>query len=578
MENGCLKIRFRVEPPGEYFVCVYDYGIDRERDRDWPEAVERAQSFYAVEYSPAKPTLQYPLLPFACRTAAAAKLALRRIADTVVPCEWEKFKVEMLKDGCRFVRLPVDDRSPPLELRICRKTSPYGRLPFDENRDCLLVANWTAIMSKARETEHLTGAEWLKKIDPSRHDGDGAARSRKADEYAAKCDWWKIDLRQLDVHQWHLVLRYRPDLANRCSCWDEFTGFDLCRILRRQPTLLDRAQKARGWQEWSENMFLWVALLSRQPKLANRFSRWESLYNIGGGWARLLVHQPSLSGRCDLGRFKSYEWVELLCARPEFAGQCDFGGFSSSDWVQLLSSQPKFADQAPMIFSVYEWEQLLGRQPEFGDRCSKEVWKSFSRKTQLELLKASNVFLRFIEDEWNVLPTAERIGLLLLRPELANKMDWSLITDPIDWFRLIAVHPQLTRFAPPEIAKPEHSDRGIVWLGASGPIAVVPLMTHNWISQYGKHIDCHEFRIERYCRGDVDYTKMWDIAREWFPCWLNRPAVALDGVYVSANDEDETATRKVRNFVEVVQLWLSQNETSLKLLLLECGYVYNGVL
>lgn len=65
----------------------------------------------------------------------------------------------------------------------------------------------------------------------------------------------------------------------------------------------------------------WVRRMAENPDLAKDFSDWDRLggFNI----ARLLSRQPQFAERVGLRKLKPLAWIRLLRKQPQFAAQCD---------------------------------------------------------------------------------------------------------------------------------------------------------------------------------------------------------------------------------------------------------------
>ena len=157
-------------------------------------------------------------------------------------------------------------------------------------------------------------------------------------------------------------------------------------------------------------------------------------------------------------------------------------------------------------------------------------------------------------------------------------MDWRLITDKGDWFRLLSVFPkEYLEYAPPG-CKGANS-KSYVWIGQSGPIVVIPVRT--WTSKVPDYPVDAKDRADRYRvtwpgsveRGGGKIVVSSDeaelIVDEIFSARRSVKAFAIDGVYV--NTEGHEGAGK---FATIMKNWFANNETSIKILYLENGGYY----
>lgn len=59
------------------------------------------------------------------------------------------------------------------------------------------------------------------------------------------------DLKQLSPIHWCKLLRNHPKFADRCNCWDEFSGFGWTIILLKQPQFIDKCD----WTKLTTNQW-----------------------------------------------------------------------------------------------------------------------------------------------------------------------------------------------------------------------------------------------------------------------------------------------------------------------------------
>lgn len=546
------------------------------------------------------------LLPFTYKKAKEAESDIERVAGSLVPHDWRgKCQIVIKDKSARFsyIEEPVydyDNRHADRILEVGKISIPVksGVSPNDGSH--FPVFDWEVVRTKDKDGLCLNAEQWLERLDARKWGSEDAA------DMADKCDWWKIDLGRLRQDQWVRVLRYRPELYERCPCVNEFYDDEWCAILRRQPQLaghFERLDQLGAWQ--------WCFLLRRQPQFANRFHGWDEFDPIlwdrllkdqpqfiekcdlskadeytwskvikyfpeyaekcpwdkfdGNSWCELLIDCPEYANRCDWDKLEGYLFVRLLQQRPEFASHCDWSRLSEYDWGQLLVHDPKYVEHCDIEKLGLDTRfNLLEACPELSDRISN--WDEFSEAQKLRLLKKSELFCKRVN--WDALKPEQRIAYLLLRPEFQNQMNWAEVTEEKDWFRLLSVFQEYRKYAAGREGASGHS---YVWLGKSGPIVVVPV--HNWIKRdaRGYPFDV-EVRAERYCRSEhVDYKEA-----EWLVDWIFRrhteakvAALALDGIYAGAEGYEGSG-----NFARIMKAWLAENESSIKLLYLECGGYY----
>lgn len=549
-------------------------------------------------------------LPWAFRTKKAARTALARLAESVVPAGWDRYRIVVDNDDCRIERLPhpwqrmdgfiYEQGESAINLVVETVDLPAGFAAPRSPAGDWYVDDWNLARTKNWETRHLTGAEWLQRLDPRNGAAeDGRERSRLAEEAARNCDWWKIDFANLDPYQWVLVLRHRPDLIDRCPCIDAFDDIQWCILFRRQPQFADRFTRFNEVGPW-----FWSLLLRRQPQFADRCMCWDAFGP--DDWRRLLKDQPGFLGKCDLEHadgalwaavvaacpeqaaacpwtlLEGWHWAELLSERPEFAAHCDWTKIQGWQWRGLLARNPALIDQCAVgRLDLDDWFEILKAQPALATHF--HAWHALTEHQQMDLLRRSPRFCDQVD--WDALPKARQIDYLLLRPEFQDRMDWSTVTDARDWFRLLSCHPEFRVHAPAEAhgAKSE----AYVWQSLSGPVVVVPLKFEHWISKFPDYpVDAREracnFSIlyfdgnyhagrDKHGREEVGYWEGSHIVDRIFTdCTrAGRSALALDGVWIGQSNAEGVAS-----FASIVKSWLETHETSVKILYLECGSFY----
>lgn len=360
-------------------------------------------------------------LPWAYKTVKKAKEALKRLAEHIVPRDWDRCKIVIDDGAAKIAKLESPhqggsaQRQMEIRLQVEREpvSVPKDRLiPIDNPP----VEDWDVARAKDWEMRKLTMERWLEKLDPRNCEGSGAERSSMSEWYAQKCDWWKFDFPRLESREWVLVLRHRPDLIDKCPVVDVFSDSEWCLLLRRQPQFADRFDR---WEVLAPN--LWCFLLRRQPQFAERFSGWDEI--DADCWTRLLKDQPQFSERCPWNKLSGCDWKELLIARPEFriklptlASMCNWNAFSEEEIVSIVAYQKSLIDFVPRgrIVSRRAWIDLSKQN----DAC---------RRRFLQELNIDALDGRAITD------------ILLELPELAERLPTDRITDEIDKKRLTVI-------------------------------------------------------------------------------------------------------------------------------------------
>ena len=131
-------------------------------------------------------------------------------------------------------------------------------------------------------------------------------QSRSLEEYLRECDFSRLaeaDWRGVGPHtlgvilshrpevyetcrngikllpeSWSELLRVRPDLAEECDCWENFSALELVRILKKQPQL---ARYVLNWQVLNESA--WTLLLLSRPELAEYCPYWID-FHLAASW------------------------------------------------------------------------------------------------------------------------------------------------------------------------------------------------------------------------------------------------------------------------------------------------------
>lgn len=532
-------------------------------------------------------------LPWAYKTAKKAKAAVKRLAERIIPRDWDRYKI-VIDDGAATITempRPHQGEHPQhqAEIRLQVKDEavivPKDRLiPIDEPP----VGDWEIAQANDWEMRNLTMEEWLERLDACRVGSEAAAAA------AEKCDWRKIDFERLDQDQWVRVLRYRPDLFDKCPFVNDFYDEQWCALLRRQPQFADRFERLDQLAPR-----LWCFLLRRQPQFADRFHAWNELG--GTDWDKLLKDQPQFIGKCDLDNADEFIWGKVIEHFPEYADRCPWNKFDGHIWGELLAARPEYASRCDWSkLSGHDWERLLEHDPGCVGHCdidkldpaaryrilmahpelAKQIggWEQFSEMQRMCLLKKSALFCQFVD--WGRLPIEKKVDYLLLRPEFQDKMDWGEVTDERDWFRLLSAVPQYRRYA---FGREGAESRSYVWIGQSGAIVVIPVC--EWIKDFPKYpVDAREragwYKVTPW---GIDYDKhqMNDemccsdaasVVDKIFcgQTSLAHSAIAIDGVYAGGKD------RGVENFASTMKYWFVNNSTSIKILYLECGSWYHA--
>jgi len=546
------------------------------------------------------------LLPFTYKKSAEAETDIERVAGRLVPHGWRGRCQIVIKDkSARISRIEkpeydhYNSHSDRI-LEVCKLSIPAASGVSPNGGPHFPVLDWDVVRTKDKDGLRLSAEQWLERLDARQWGSEAAA------DAAEKCDWWKIDLGGLSQDQWVRVLRYRPELLEKCPCVNEFYDEQWCAILRRQPQFVDRFERLDQMGPW-----LWCFLLRRQPRFADRFHGWDDFDS--SLWDRLLKDQPQFIEKCDLAKADEHTWSKIVKYFPEYAEKCPWDKFDGSLWCELLIECPEYANRcaweklegglwASLLqrrpefasrcdwgkLSGYDWEQLLVHDPKYVENCDVEKlgldarfhllethpelsgsiadWDEFSETQRLRLLKKSALFCERVT--WGALQREQRIDYLLLRPEFQDKMNWGDVTDEKDWFRLLSAFPEYRKYA---AGREGAKGRSYVWIGKSGPIVVVPV--HNWFKRdvKGYPFDVED-RAENYCRGQhANYDEAVSLVDRLFTKHTvsNVSALALDGIYAGAEGTEGSG-----NFARIMKAWFAENESSIKLLYLECGSWY----
>ena len=424
------------------------------------------------------------------------------------------------------------------------------------------------------------------------YDVQWCALLRRQPQFADRCPWPLLD--EMPAEGWVFLLRKQPQFAERFNRWDEVWSYSWPRLLKDQPQFASHCdwEKLDGW-EWASLLnerteFAsrcdweklsgddWAELLSVRPEFAPHCV-WEKL--SGGNWTRILNCRPEFASHCDWKKLYGFNWVKLLSVQPEFDSHCDWEELDGNDWVGLLIARPEFASHCAWgKLSEDNWNVLLTHgllmaHPEWVKHF--HVWDRLSEMQKMRFLKKSALFCEFVD--WEELTLDRRIDYLLLRPEFQDKMDWSDVTDELDWFRLLSVFPQYQKYVPER--KGANVDRSYVWIGRCGPIVVIPgggsylvddRQRVGWYEVTPRGICCdkNEHKVKTY----MSYQDAKRVVAKIFGEQTGKAysVVAIDGVYVEADGH-----QGLGNFATIMKEWLANNVTSIKILYLEYGWAYD---
>lgn len=169
------------------------------------------------------------------------------------------------------------------------------------------------------------------------------------------------------------------------------------------------------------------------------------------------------------------------------------------------------------------------------------------------------------------IPAKRIVDLLILCPELASAFNrWELITDEVDWFRLVVLRPQFAVRCPCNRGWETLAPKTHLWHGASGPIAVVPLKKDlkrvnrdDVVNGVGRFPTVRRVRLEGYESGYglSAVQRLHDLLS------INNfsAAYSLDGEGMGADGDSLNSTE----FVKQTYNWFCSNESETRLLYLE---------
>ena len=80
-------------------------------------------------------------------------------------------------------------------------------------------------------------------------------------------------LKSFSVQEWVEVLQKSPELADKCTKWEDFRGNDWEALLSLQPQFADRCDKVNGWAKFSSDE--WEELIPYQPQFADKQTNTE---------------------------------------------------------------------------------------------------------------------------------------------------------------------------------------------------------------------------------------------------------------------------------------------------------------
>lgn len=410
------------------------------------EEIEERRFVISFSYSGSP---QQNNLPWAYKTAKAARVAVEHLAELVIPHGWARYKFVIGAGRDMATLTNLDDHTQEFTFHVNSISVPKDRLiPIDSSP----VEDWGVARARSWDTRNYTMAQWLDKLNPTSisFEGSGAERSAASERYASKCDWWKFDFTQLDNWKWILVLRHRPDLIDQCPCLDEFSDKDWCLLLRRQPQFADRFNR---WDDLSPSLLCF--LLRRQPQFAEMFTNWDGFDAYC--WARLLKDQPQFSNRCPWEILSGNDWKELLISRPEFASQCDWGKLSPCDWHELLYIHPEFEDNCDWKhfhwddISEEQWLELIERWPIFIQRADSTVtiWRKISAANWVRILTRHPDLIVTCKEQfsgWEGLNVKDFLDLTTLVPGLVERCDWTCQWTADEQVEILIKRPELAQY------------------------------------------------------------------------------------------------------------------------------------
>ena len=123
-----------------------------------------------------------------------------------------------------------------------------------------------------------------------------------------------------------------PQFANRCDKWKFFNAWIWNDLLSKQPQFAGKCDK---WEEFDASN--WNVLLENQPQFVEYAKHYTS------GWVAILIREPELAEECYMwmwGEFDADDWHILLEKQPQFAVKCDKFGELNKRKKLLLQEQP----------------------------------------------------------------------------------------------------------------------------------------------------------------------------------------------------------------------------------------------
>lgn len=391
---------------------------------------------------------RFELLPWAFSTASRAKSVMGRLAESVVPYDWAKYRIVVDRDGYVVDKLPrrqeneyayhpYEDEQLTLSVESVEVPKDFAAVPNADGD--WFVGSWDLMWTKAWDTRHLSGLEWLERINPYYYRDhkrleDHDQWSILAEAAAAKCDWWKIDVATLDIWQWLYVLRFHSDFADACPYWAEFDPFQWSFLLRRQPKFAERCNRFNEF--WPE---LWSFLLRRQPQFADRCNCWNEM--CPDAWERLLIDQPRFVERIDFKHASGELWTKVIKLFPEYAAHCPWGTLDESSWVELLSAIPEYAKHCDRSkIGDGSWIALLRRHPDLGAYCD---WGQIAGWAMVRIIQDNRKF--DVKADWSKLSRFDWVSLLKTFPDYIDKCDLDKL-EAEDWYQILLEHPNLAGY------------------------------------------------------------------------------------------------------------------------------------
>ena len=139
----------------------------------------------------------------------------------------------------------------------------------------------------------------------------------------------------------------------------------------------------------------------------------------GGQWVAALRKDSTLASKCEWEKLSGADWRRLLKECPQFADKCDWSLLSVDDWRRLLVDQPQFCEYCD--FEQMEAEGLLDGlllcRPELANKCDVSGWDA---KRWMEILNLcpNNDELVNQCDKWSEFPIDCVCGMLCAHPKL----------------------------------------------------------------------------------------------------------------------------------------------------------------